>query len=104
MKISTPRWKKQFLDIIGTMDDNFGYIVDKYNKYQSNKNVLRVFRLYICGQDVDYCIRKIPLTYNWGTPILEDWIEQDWDIDYSDQYIFPTEKEALAYVRRLRGR
>ena len=86
------------------MDDNFGYIVDKYNKYQSNKNVLRVFRLYICGQDVEYCIRKIPLTYDWGTPILENWIEQDWDTDYSDQYIFPTEKEALAYVRRLRGR
>lgn len=53
------------------MDDNFGYIVDKYNKYQSNKNVLRVFRLYICGQDVEYCIRKIPLTYDWGTLFLK---------------------------------
>jgi hypothetical protein len=86
------------------MDDNFCYIIDEYNKFQINKNVVKTFNLFIGGRYVPYCIRKIPLTYDWGTPILEDWIEQDWDIDYSDQYIFPTEKEALAYVRRLRGR
>lgn len=84
------------------MDENFCYIVDEYNKFQPNNNVIRIFKLFLGGKYEYWCIRKIPITYNWGIPQLNDWVEQDFDKDYSYQYAYSTEKEAMDYVKTLK--
>lgn len=86
------------------MDDNFCYIIDEYNKFQSNKNVIHTFKLFMGHHYETWCIRKIPVIYDWGLPQLEPWIEQDMDKDYSYQHAYQTEEEALAFVRALKRR
>ena len=41
------------------------YIIDTYNKYQDNADVIANFKL----RDQLYCVRRIKLNYNWGTPL-----------------------------------
>lgn len=89
------------------MNDDYRYIIDQYNKYQPNLNVIETFELTIGGIKVPYCIRRIPVAaYDWGQPQLEDWIEQNaWEsIDYSQQYAYETLEDAREYVRFLKGR
>jgi len=86
------------------MDDNFCYIIDEYNKFQKNDNVIHIFKLFMGHHYETWCIRKIPVTYNWGLPQLESWVEQDMDKDYSYQYAYPTKEEALAFIRELKRR
>lgn len=83
--------------------DDYKYIIDKYSSYQKNDNVVEVFSLVICGHLAPYCIRKIPVkNYDWGRPILEDWEQQDYEQDYSDQYAYNTYEEAKKFVTLLR--
>lgn len=83
--------------------DNYKYIIDRYNSYQNNNNVVDFFTLIICGKMVQYCIRKIPVKkYEWGCPILEEWEQQDYEQDYSDQCAYDTYEEAKNFVRALR--
>lgn len=103
MKISTPRWKKQFLDIL-SMDDNFCYVIDEYNKFQQNDNVVFTFKLSIGGHYEPWCIRKVPVSYFWGEPQIEAWPQQDWERDYSLQYAYPTKEAALEFIRFLKRR
>ena len=84
-------------------DNNYVFIVDKYNKYQRNANVIRTFNLFIGGNAVPYCIRKIPIEYDWGIPSLTYWEEQDFEEDYSYQHFYATEEEAYRYVLQLKG-
>ena len=81
----------------------YKYIIDVYNKYQSNSNVIDDFTIH----DTPYCIRRIPVKeYDWGVPLLAEWEEQDWEIDYSFQHPYDTLEEAREFVRimkRLNG-
>lgn len=81
----------------------FKYIVDNYNKFQNNSNVIDVFTIH----EQPYCIRLIRVKeYDWGVPQLENWEEQDWEIDYSYQQPYNTLEEARNFVRimkRLNG-
>lgn len=86
-----------------TAADDYKYIIDKYSSYQKNDNVVEVFSLVICGHLTSYCIRKIPVkNYDWGHPILEDWEQQDYEQDYSDQCAYNTYEEAKKFVTLLR--
>ena len=73
------------------------YIIDTYNKYQDNADVIANFKL----RDQPYCVRRIELNYNWGTP-LPDWAEKEWRRDYQEQHYYETAEEALEYVRTLK--
>ena len=84
------------------MEDNFCYIIDEYNKFQRNNNVVRTFKLYLGGRAETWCIRKIPVIYDWGLPQLIPWEQQDIEKDYSYQYAYATEEEALEFVRFLK--
>ena len=81
----------------------YKYIIDNYNKFQNNKNVIDTFTIH----DQPYCIRIIPVKeYDWGVPQLAEWEEQDWEIDYSYQHPYDTLEEARDFIRvmkRLNG-
>ena len=85
------------------MDDNFCYIIDEYNKYQKNDNVVSTFNLLIGGHYEPWCIRKVPVSYFWGEPQIKAWPQQDFDKDYSGQYAYSTEKEARDFIRLLKS-
>ena len=85
------------------MDDNYCYIIDEYNKYQKNDNVVSTFNLLIGGHYEPWCIRKVPVSYFWGEPQIKAWPQQDFDKDYSDQYAYSTEKEARDFIRLLKS-
>lgn len=85
------------------MSENYCYIIDKYNKFQNNNNVISIFSLFINGQYESWCIRKIPIKkYNWGTPEPENWAEQNFEEDYSYQRAYSTKEEALEFIRSLK--
>lgn len=82
------------------MEIEYKYIVDKYNKFQNNENVIETFTLIIAGERTPYCIRKIAVKeWDWGRPVLEDWEEQDFEGYYSDQMAYDSLLEAQKYVR-----
>ena len=85
------------------MDDNFCYIIDEYNKFQKNDNVVSTFNLLIGGHYESWCIRKVPVSYFWGEPQIKAWPQQDFDKDYSGQYAYSTEKEARDFVKLLKS-
>ena len=77
------------------MQENLiGYIIDKYNNFHHNRNVVRTFNLH--GQK--YCIRKID-EFEWGQPIFP---EKDIEDDYSYFYIYPTLEAAERYIREIK--
>lgn len=83
--------------------DDFCYIIDHYSKFHTNSNVIKTFHLYVGGKNLPYCIRKIPVkSYNWGVPELNDWEEQDFEQDYSQQHAYSTLEEAEEYVYFLK--
>lgn len=86
------------------MDDNFCYIIDEYNKFQENNNVILTFNLFMSGHYEPWCIRKVPVSYFWGEPQVGTWPQQDWERDYSLQHAYPTEEAALEFVRFLKRR
>lgn len=95
--------KESYLDTL-SMGDNFCYVIDEYNKFQENDNVVFIFKLSIGGHYESWCIRKVPVSYFWGEPQIEAWPQQDWEKDYSLQHAYQTEEEALAFVRALKRR
>ena len=78
--------------------ENTKYIIDTYNKFQDNSNVIDTFKLY----NEPYCIRKVSVEYDWGIPKLEEWPEQYFEIDYSYQHAYDTLEEAREFVRFLK--
>ncbi len=70
------------------------YIVDLYNKYHSNKNVVYVSRV----NDLELCIRKLDDEYEWGEPIV-DFPEKNLDDKFC---VYDTLNEAKDYIRKLR--
>lgn len=47
--------------------DKCGFVIDLYNKYQNNSNVVDVFTLQ-CGERLEkWCIRRIT-QFEWGVP------------------------------------
>lgn len=67
----------------------------RYNKFQDNSNVIDTFTLH----NRPYRIRIIPIKYYWGEPLLEDWPEQDFEID---QHPYNTLEEAREFVRLMK--
>lgn len=77
------------------MSDTYtGYIIDAYNKYAINDNVVSIFNLY--GKP--FCIRQIN-KFDWGQPIFP---EKDIEDDYSIFCIYDTQEDAEQYVRNLK--
>lgn len=70
------------------------YIVDLYNKYHSNKNVVYVSRV----NDLELCIRKLDDEYEWGEPIV-DFPEKNSDDKFC---VYDTLNEAKDYIRKLK--
>lgn len=85
------------------MNNFYGYVVDKYSRFQKNENVLKIFVIDICGAPVTYCIRRVPAEWNWGTLCSSGWKEQKFDEDYSYQKIYQTYDEAESFVNQLIG-
>lgn len=95
------RWKK-LLSTTSNQNIEYCYIIDIYNKFQTNNNVVETFYLFICGHNMPYCIRKIPITqYEWGVPQIK-WEEQDWDMNYSGQHLYKTLEEAKEFIYELK--
>ena len=69
------------------------FILDTYNKYQSNKDVKHIFTLF--GKW--YCIREVSLI--WGIP---NFPEKDFEDDYSTFQLYNTFEEALTAVKNMR--
>lgn len=75
-------------------DTSPAYIIDLYQKFSSNKNVLYVFKLH--GQE--YCIRQID-KFDWGQPVFP---EKPIDDDFTYYHIYNSLDEARAYIRYLK--
>lgn len=75
------------------------YIVDTYNPYQLNRNVVGVYTI----NGHKYCIRQIAVEYEWGKPVV-DFPEKPWDYEDSVSfYLYDTEEEARRYIASLKG-
>lgn len=83
---------------------NSCYVVDKYNKFDRNDNVVYKTLLEIGGRTTPYCIREIPIKeYNWGQIIPAEWEQQRIDEDYSYQKTYSSFADAKAFIRELGG-
>ena len=73
-----------------------GYVIDLYNKYAHNDNVIEIFSL----NGRHFCIKSVS-EFQWGQPILnEDMIE---DIETKPRYhVYSTLEEAENYIRILK--
>lgn len=76
-----------------SQDVSIGYIIDLYNKFSRNDNVVSTFKIH--GQE--YCIREIT-TFEWGKPIFDKNIDDDFD----SYCVYDTIEEAKGYVRYLK--
>ena len=76
-------------------DDSVGYIIDNYNKYARNKDVVRIFRHH----GMDLCIRKIT-NFKWGQPVFQD---RPIDDEYTIYYVYNTLEEAENYIAYLKS-
>ena len=76
------------------LDTSIGFIIDNYNKFHKNDNVVKVFHLY--GKS--YCIRRVE-NFNWGQP---DFPEKDIEDEYLVYHVYNTLEEAEKYVSELR--
>lgn len=74
------------------------FIIDVYNKYQNNENVIDTFTLH----DHPYCIREVSAHYDWGVPQLDAWVEQDLEQDYSYQHSYDTLEDAREFARTMK--
>jgi len=75
-------------------DSQYVYIVDAYNPYARNTNVLYRFIYH----DQWWAVRRIEL--EWGKPCGETALEMD--DEYSRFHYYNTYEEAMNYVRELR--
>jgi len=75
-------------------DNSIGYIIDFYNKYHNNDDVVKTFHL----RNQNLCIRAIT-SFEWGQPIFP---EKSIDDDYSIFHVYKTIEEAEDYIRILR--
>lgn len=73
-----------------------GFIVDTYNKYGVNKDVVYTFNL----NGKNYCIRAIK-KYNWGQPIFDD---KPMDDEFIEYYIYDSLSAAKRYVNYIQGK
>lgn len=74
-------------------NDQYVYIVDVYNPYARNRNVM--FRFIYHNQW--WCIRRA--TLDWGIP--QD-TALEMDDEYSRFHLYNTYEEAMEFVRQLR--
>lgn len=74
------------------------YLVDTYNKFQPNKNVVSVF---LVGER-KFCVREIAPKYNWDMPEVS-FPERDYEDTYTDYHLYEEEKEAEAYLKQIGG-
>lgn len=70
-----------------------GYIIDLYNKFARNDDV--IFTFFLHGQQ--YCIREIT-KFNWGQPVFDKSIEDEFD----NYWIYNTIEDAHDYIRYLK--
>ena len=78
-------------------ESSTGFIIDLYNKYAKNKDVVYTFKIH--GQD--YCIREVK-KFEWGQPIFDRNIDDTFD----DFRVYNTIEEAkiyINYLKRLEG-
>lgn len=76
-------------------DGSLGYVIDVYNKYRHNDDVISIF--FINGRY--FCIRGVS-DFKWGQPVLEEIIE---DIETKPKYhVYSTLEEAENYIRALK--
>lgn len=81
------------------------YIVDTYNRFHNNENVVETFTLQIGDHLEKWCIRKVPIAgYEWGEPQLGSWPEQDFETNYSIQQLYDSIEDAREFVRDLKRR
>jgi len=67
------------------------YIIDTYNKYARNNDVVHTFFIY----DTEYCIRKVPL--EWGEPNFPE--KGGGEGEYA---IYENYEDALKFVSEIR--
>ena len=70
-----------------------GYIIDLYNKFAKNLDVVAVFNLH--GQS--YCIREVT-HFDWGKPVFNQSLEDDFD----HYRVYASIDEAQKYIRQLK--
>ena len=71
-----------------------GFIVDVYNPFAKNSNVIASFKI----NGHDFCIRKID-EFEWGQPIFPERPINDNFIHY---FVYDTEEEARTFIRQLK--
>lgn len=76
-----------------SQDISIGYIIDLYNKFARNENVVSIFKIH--GQE--YCIRAIT-EFEWGKPVFDKSIDDDFD----SYCVYDTIEEAKGYIRYLK--
>ena len=74
------------------------YLVDIYNKFQRNKNVISIF---LVGER-KFCVREIVPKYNWGVPEVL-FPERNYEDNYTDYRLYEDKKEAEAYLKQIGG-
>lgn len=70
------------------------YIIDMYNKYGHNKDVVQTIRI----NGLDICIRKIT-EFEWGQPVFPDKNIED---EFTTYHIYEKVEDARKYIRSLR--
>lgn len=85
--------------------NEYCFIIDLYNKYQDNSNVIDIFTLQMGDYLQKWCIRQVPIEkYRWGMPQPSSWPQQDFELDYSIQHAYSTLEEAREFVKDLKRR
>ena len=75
-------------------ETSYGYIIDVYNNFHHNYNVVSTFNL----NGHKYCIRRIE-DFEWGQPVFP---EKDIDDNFTQFYVFNTLEKAEKFVRELK--
>lgn len=76
-----------------SQDISRGYIIDLYNQFARNENVVSTFKIH--GQN--YCIREIT-QFEWGHPVFDRNIDDDFD----NYCVYNTIEEAQGYIKYLK--
>lgn len=75
-------------------DISVGYIVDSYNEFARNEDVVRVFKIH----GIPFCIRAVT-KFKWGQPIFKD---KPIDDDYTIYCVYDTLEEAENFVAQIK--
>mgnify|MGYP006934494533 CR=1 FL=1 len=74
------------------------FLIDTYNKFQPNKNVVSIF---LVGER-KFCVREIAPKYDWGVQEIF-FPERDYEDNYTDYHLYEKEDEAEAYLKQIGG-